>query len=90
MACGVPVVVEARVGASAHVDHGVNGFIANTDAEVIAAVERLRHDPALRSSMSRAARATIASAHTDEKTKAIVDFYFRPPDALLPRLAAAA
>jgi glycosyltransferase involved in cell wall biosynthesis len=90
MACGVPVIVESRVGASAHIDHGVNGFIANTDAEVIVAVERLRRDPALRSSMSRAARATIASVHTDEQAKAIVDFYFRPPGASPHRLAAAA
>lgn len=76
MACGVPVVVESRVGASKHVEHGVNGFIANTDDEVVAAVERLRADPALRTSMSAAARASIARAHTPEATRAIVDFYF--------------
>jgi glycosyltransferase involved in cell wall biosynthesis len=78
MACGVPVVVESRVGASKHVEHGVNGFIADTDEDVLAAVERLRADPALRASMSAAARATIARAHTPESTQAIVDFYFRP------------
>lgn len=78
MACGVPVVVESRVGASKHIEHGVNGFIADTDAEVIAAVDRLRREPALRASMSTAARATIDQAHTRENTRAIIDFYFRP------------
>jgi glycosyltransferase involved in cell wall biosynthesis len=39
LACGVPVIVESRVGASKHIEHGVNGFIANTDAawEMLAA-----------------------------------------------------
>ena len=78
MACGVPVVVESRVGASKHIEQGINGFIANTDAEVISAVERLRDDPALRASISAAARRTIAQAHTPEHTRAMVDFYFRP------------
>lgn len=78
MACGIPVIVESRVGASKHVEHGVSGFIANTDDEVIAAVERLRADPALRASMSASARASIARAHTPESTRAMVDFYFRP------------
>ncbi|MGZ8255296.1 MAG: glycosyltransferase family 4 protein [Burkholderiaceae bacterium] len=81
MACGVPVVVESRVGASKHIEHGVNGFIANTDAEVIAAVERLRDDPALRTSISAAARTTISQAHTPENTRAMINFYFRPAES---------
>jgi glycosyltransferase involved in cell wall biosynthesis len=80
MACGVPVIVESRVGASKHIEHGVNGFIADTDAEVISAVEQLRDDPALRVGMSAAARRTIAQVHTPESTRAMVDFYFRPPE----------
>ena len=79
MACGIPVIVESRVGASKHIRHGVNGFIANSDDEVIAAVERLRGDPALRASLAAAARATIAQAHTPESVRAMVDFYFRSP-----------
>lgn len=89
LACGVPVVVEARVGASKHIEHGVNGYIANTDAEVIAAVERLRLDPALRASMSAAAKASIARAHTPEQKRAIVDFYFRPSASGVPAGAGA-
>jgi glycosyltransferase involved in cell wall biosynthesis len=80
MACGVPVIVESRVGASKHIEHGVNGFIANTDAEVVAAVERLRTEPALHAAMSAAARRTIAAVHTPEQAEALVNFYFRPTD----------
>jgi glycosyltransferase involved in cell wall biosynthesis len=78
MACGVPVVVESRVGASKHIEHGVNGFIADTDEAVLAAVEALRNDRALRASMSAAARATIAEVHTEETQRRILDFYLRP------------
>jgi len=77
MACGVPVIVESRVGASKHVEHGVNGFIANTDDEVIEAVERLRSDRGLRDAMSAAARSSIARAHAAENTRSIINFYFR-------------
>ena len=90
MACGIPVIVESRVGASKHIQHGINGFIANTDEEVLAAVGRLRADPALRASMGEAARATIARTHTPESTRAMVDFYFRPREGAPRRIAAAA
>lgn len=76
MACGVPVIVERRVGASKHIEDGVNGFIADTDEEVLAAVERLRADAALRKAMSTAARETIAREAGPERRQAIVDFYF--------------
>jgi glycosyltransferase involved in cell wall biosynthesis len=89
MACGVPVVVESRVGASKHIEHGINGFIANTDAEVLAAVERLRADPALRAAVSAAARRTIAAVHTPEQTDAIVNFYFQSTDVGEPAGAGA-
>jgi len=90
MACGVPVIVESRVGASRHVEHGVNGFIANTDTEVIEAVERLRGDPALRAAMSAAARATIAREHSPERTRSIVDFYFQRLEPIAATRASAA
>ncbi len=91
MACGVPVVVESRVGASKHIKHGVNGFIADTDQEVVAAVDELRRNPALRQAMSAAARTTIANAHAAENTRAIVDFYFRSlptPESVRSRVSA--
>jgi glycosyltransferase involved in cell wall biosynthesis len=90
MACGIPVIVESRVGASKHIQHGVNGFIANTDDEVLAAVEQLRGNPSLRESMSAAARSTIAQAHTPESVRAMVDFYFRPSDGTRDELRLAA
>jgi glycosyltransferase involved in cell wall biosynthesis len=59
MACGIPVVA-SPVGVNADlVDHGVNGFLAATPADWIAALGRLRDDPALRRQMGDAGRTKI-------------------------------
>jgi len=59
MACGIPVVA-SPVGVNADiVEHGVNGFLATTDAEWREALTRLLADPALRQAMGTAGRRKV-------------------------------
>jgi glycosyltransferase involved in cell wall biosynthesis len=59
MACGLPVVA-SPVGVNADiVEHGVNGFLAETDAEWQTALENLLGDPALRQQMGAAGRRKV-------------------------------
>ncbi len=59
MACGLPVIA-SPVGVNATiVEHGVNGFLATTDAEWREALTRLLTDPALRQRMGAAGRKRI-------------------------------
>lgn len=63
MACGLPVIA-SPVGVNCEiVEHGVNGFLASTDAEWRAAIDQLRADPALRTRMGAAGRATIEARY---------------------------
>ena len=56
MACGIPVVA-SPVGVNRDiVEHGVNGFLAETDDEWCAAIKTLLHDPDLRRQMGAAGR----------------------------------
>lgn len=59
MASGVPVIA-SPVGVNADiVEHGVNGFLARTDAEWREALVRLLRDPALRQRMGQAGRRRV-------------------------------
>lgn len=59
MACGLPVVA-SPVGVNADiVQHGVNGFLARTEAEWQAAISALLRDPDLRRRMGAAGRRTV-------------------------------
>jgi glycosyltransferase involved in cell wall biosynthesis len=59
MACGIPVVA-SPVGANAEiVEHGVQGYLADTEAAWIEALERLRDDPQLRRRMGEAGRRRV-------------------------------
>lgn len=59
MACGLPVVA-SPVGVNADiVEHGVNGFLATTDAEWREALTTLLRDPALRQRMGAAGRQKV-------------------------------
>jgi glycosyltransferase involved in cell wall biosynthesis len=59
MACGLPVVA-SPVGVNAEiVEHGVNGFLATTEAEWSEALATLLRDPALRQRMGAAGRRKV-------------------------------
>lgn len=59
MACGKPVVA-SPVGANKEiVEHGVNGFLAESREEWLTALTILRDDPALRSKMGKAGRRKV-------------------------------
>jgi UDP-glucose:(heptosyl)LPS alpha-1,3-glucosyltransferase len=64
MACGLPVIISSRAGASSLITHGRDGFILDdpTDAKKLAALVRsLYEDPDLRERMGQSAAATAAN-----------------------------
>ncbi len=64
MACGIPVIA-SPVGVNAEiVEHGVNGFLATTDAEWREAIGRLAGDAELRARMGAAGRARVEAAYS--------------------------
>lgn len=59
MACGIPVIA-SPVGVNAEiVEHGMNGFLASSDAEWRGALQTLLHDPDLRANMGEAGRRKV-------------------------------
>lgn len=63
MACSLPVVA-SPVGVNASiVEHGVNGFLANTSEEWALALRTLAADPVLRHRMGQAGRAKVERAY---------------------------
>ena len=59
MACGIPVIA-SPVGVNAEiVEHGVNGFLASSNAEWAQALQTLLRDPALRARMGEAGRRKV-------------------------------
>jgi glycosyltransferase involved in cell wall biosynthesis len=66
MGCGLPVVA-SPVGVNTRiVEHGVNGFLAGTQDEWVAALDALRRDPALRQRMGAAGRAKVEQEYSLE------------------------
>jgi len=64
MACGLPVVA-SPVGVNTElVDHGVNGFLARTDAEWLTAIQALASDVDLRRTMGLQGRAKVERAYS--------------------------
>lgn len=61
MACGLPVVASPVGVNSEIVEHGVNGFLAETDEDWRKALEALIRDPALRERMGHAGREKVES-----------------------------
>lgn len=63
MACGIPVIA-SPVGVNTKiVEHGVNGFLANTTEEWVHALNTLRDNPELRLKMGRAGRAKVEAEY---------------------------
>lgn len=68
MACGLPVVA-SPVGVNAEIiDHGVNGFLAETTAEWIQALTLLRENPKLRESMGESGRRKVEEKYSLQVT----------------------
>lgn len=66
MACGLPVVA-SPVGVNAEiVEHGVNGFLAESEDDWKTALEMLLRDPELRRSMGQAGRRKVEVAYSLE------------------------
>lgn len=64
MACGLPVIA-SPVGVNCEiVEDGVNGFLAETEAEWQAALTRLLRDPDLRRRMGQAGRAKVEARYS--------------------------
>lgn len=64
MACALPVIA-SPVGMNVDiVEHGVNGFLANTEQEWLEAVEKLARDPELRGRMGQAGREKVVREYS--------------------------
>jgi len=64
MACGLPVIA-SPVGVNARiVEHGVNGFLASTDAEWREALSMLMRDPELRARLGAAGRKKVEEKYS--------------------------
>lgn len=78
MACGVPVVVQRAAGIAEHLEHGTTGFVADTDDEVVAVIDRLRVDRALARRVGQAGGEMIRRLQAVH-SEAIREFYVSPP-----------
>ncbi|MCI0420191.1 MAG: glycosyltransferase, partial [Acidobacteria bacterium] len=68
MACGLPVVA-SPVGVNGEiVEHWVNGFLADTEAEWLAALSELRSQPQLCEEFGRAGRKKVENTYSLEVT----------------------
>jgi len=64
MGLGIPTVL-APIGANLEiVEHGRNGFFADTEEEWLDALTRLIQDPALRERIGKAGRATVEERYS--------------------------
>jgi glycosyltransferase involved in cell wall biosynthesis len=76
MAMELPVIVfSERCGSTELIEHGENGFLASTEDEALAVIDRLSGDVLLRERVGRAARATIAELMRRNESS-IADTYF--------------
>ena len=64
MACGLPVVA-SPVGVNKDIiDHGINGFLVETDEEWYATIKRLMNDQDLRHQMGYAGREKVKNQYS--------------------------
>lgn len=76
MAYGLPAVAAVGGGASAGIEHGVNGFAVRNDPDDFArAVLRVFADESLHSSMSAAALRSVRGRSLDEMAERILEVY---------------
>lgn len=67
MACGLPVIASPVGVNSDLVQHGVNGFLATTEAQWREAIDALLADPALRQRMGDAGRAHVVEHYSIQR-----------------------
>lgn len=78
MAHGLAVVAFRAAGQSSPIQHGVNGFIADTPEEFASYCVRLDQDPALCARMGAAARGAILSECTFDRAAEILEPILNP------------
>ena len=77
MACGLPVVASG-VGVNAEiVQHGVNGYLANSDDEWAATLGKLLKDQQLRAQMGRAGRLMVEQTYCIQQTRPKIARFLR-------------
>lgn len=77
MACGLPVVVDRRVGAASRLESGQNGFVFESTAQAEEHLRTLRDAPALRAEVGVAARAAAEALFGKAERQRWVGFYVR-------------
>jgi len=76
MAFGLPAIVAVGGGASASVEHGVNGFIVKNEAqEVTTHIQRVLADDHLYARLSEAARDSVRGYTTADMGGRVLDLY---------------
>ena len=80
MAAGLPVVASPVGVVRDIIQHGKNGFLAETASDCRQVLQQLRHDPDLRLRVGRAARRTVTSLYSDGAVNCLLRDVFR--DAL--------
>jgi len=68
MACGLPVIASPVGANQTIVEHGVNGFLAETTDEWVGALQTLAQSPALRAKMGAAGRQKVETHYTLQAT----------------------
>lgn len=82
MACGVPPIVGSTAGIAQHIRHGVNGFIADSNDEVMEILLSLKEDRTLQARIGAAARKTMEDRYGEAQLEAIANHYLRDPARL--------
>lgn len=75
MASGVPVVAARAGGIPDMIDHGVSGFLFDTESQATGIVGRLISDAAEREAIGRAARAAALQRNWQSATSTLVEHY---------------
>ncbi len=75
MACGLPVVAHVYGGHKDFIEHGVDGFLFETQDEAISILEELRKNPELRRQVGLAARRKVESMFSESELSKRLSFY---------------
>jgi Glycosyl transferases group 1 len=78
MACGLPVVCGRTGGYARFIEHGVNGFLFDTNDEAIRLVLALKGDSDLRARIGTNARRTVEKMYSEVYKDELVKFYTGP------------